>query len=62
MTDSAAGPTTTEPGTYELPNLEFSYFDPKAGAYRTVTAPGATVIVDAAVAAARANSLWAPLG
>ncbi len=38
----------TQAGTYELPNLNFTYFDPKAGDYRTVAAPGATVIVDAA--------------
>ena len=41
----------TQPGTYELPDLHFVYFDPKAGAYRTVAAPGATVIVDPAAAA-----------
>ena len=41
----------TQPGTYELPDLNFVYFDPKAGAYRTVAAPGATVIVDPATAA-----------
>jgi hypothetical protein len=41
----------TRPGTYELPDLNFVYFDPKAGAYRTVTAPGATVIVDPSAAA-----------
>ena len=42
----------TQAGTYELPALGFSYFDPKAGGYKTVEAPGATVIVDAAAPAA----------
>jgi hypothetical protein len=45
----------TQPGTYELPNLDFIYFDPKAAAYKTVSAPGATVIVDPAVAAPEAG-------
>jgi hypothetical protein len=45
----------TQAGTYELPNLDFVYFDPKAGAYKTVSAPGATVIVDPAAAAPEAG-------
>ncbi|HXQ81510.1 MAG TPA: BatD family protein [Opitutaceae bacterium] len=42
----------TQPGTYELPALSFAFFDPKAGAYRAIEAPGGTVIVDPAVAQA----------
>ncbi|MGA2018151.1 MAG: BatD family protein [Opitutaceae bacterium] len=42
----------TQPGTYELPALNFAYFDPKGGAYRVISAPGGTVIVDAAAQAA----------
>jgi len=42
----------TQPGTYELPALNFTYFDPKTGGYRAISAPGGTVIVDAAAPAA----------
>ena len=42
----------TRAGTYELPALNFSYFDPKAGSYRVIEAPGGTVIVDPAGAQA----------
>jgi len=38
----------TTPGTYTLPDLDFTYFEPKSGAYATITAPGATVTVDPA--------------
>jgi hypothetical protein len=34
-------------GSYELPALNFVYFDPVGGIYRTVTAPGAEITVDA---------------
>ncbi len=39
------------PGTYELPPLVFTYFDPKSGQYRTIEAPGATVTADPTAAA-----------
>jgi hypothetical protein len=42
----------TRAGTYELPALNFAYFDTKSGAYKVVAAPGATVIVDPAVSPA----------
>jgi len=42
----------TQPGTYELPDLNFAFFDPKAGAYRVIEAAGGTVIVDPAGAQA----------
>ena len=42
----------TSAGTYELPPLNFTYFDPSAGAYATITAPGATITVDPAGPAA----------
>jgi hypothetical protein len=38
----------TRPGTYELPPYHYTYFDPQSGAYKTVTAPGGTVIADPA--------------
>ena len=41
----------TKPGTYVLPPLEFTYFDPKSGSYKTIEAPGATVTADATAAA-----------
>jgi hypothetical protein len=41
----------TKAGSYVLPALEFTYFDPKSGAYRTISAPGATVITDPAASA-----------
>ncbi len=44
----------TRAGTYELPALSFAYFDPKEGAYKVIAAPGATVIIDPAAAAAPA--------
>ncbi|HEY5078690.1 MAG TPA: BatD family protein [Opitutaceae bacterium] len=37
-------PTTA--GTYDLPPLAFTYFDPAAGSYATITAPGGTIKVD----------------
>jgi hypothetical protein len=44
----------TRAGAYELPPLNFVYFDPKSGSYRTITAPGAAVTVEAAGAPAAA--------
>ena len=41
----------TKAGSYVLPPLEFTYFDPKSGAYKTISAPGATVIADPAASA-----------
>ncbi|MFY9924446.1 MAG: BatD family protein [Opitutaceae bacterium] len=38
----------TAPGTFELPPLDFVYFDPGSGAYRTISAPGATVTAEPA--------------
>ena len=37
----------TRPGTYTLEPVTFTYFDPKDGSYRTVTAAGATVTISA---------------
>jgi hypothetical protein len=42
----------TKAGSYVLPALEFTYFDPASGAYRTISAPGATVIADPAASPA----------
>jgi hypothetical protein len=42
----------TKAGSYVLPALDFTYFDPKSGAYRTISAPGATVVADPAASAA----------
>jgi tetratricopeptide (TPR) repeat protein len=36
----------TRPGTYTLGPVEFTYFDPKAGAYKTLTTPRTTVTVN----------------
>jgi len=38
----------TKPGDYDLPPVDFVFFDPQSGAYRTSTAPGAHVTVEAA--------------
>lgn len=40
----------TRPGTYDLGPLQFTYFDPKAGAYKTLTTPRATVTITAPAA------------
>lgn len=45
----------TKPGTYSLGAVEFSYFDPKAGAYQTVRIPSASVTVTAAPTTPRFN-------
>jgi hypothetical protein len=37
----------TRPGTYPLPPVRFVYFDPKLGAYQTLTTPEATVTIAA---------------
>ncbi len=53
----------TKPGSFVLPPLDFTYFDPRSGTYRTVSAPGATVIADparSAPAAALAEAAAAP--
>jgi len=50
----------TQAGTHELPALDFTYFDPKAGAYRVIAAPGATVIVDPANPAAAGTGAEQP--
>ena len=42
----------TNPGTYELRPLDFTYFDPAKGEYATITAPGATITVDPSTPAA----------
>jgi hypothetical protein len=38
----------TRAGTYSLPSLDFIYFDPRSGSYRTITAPGGAVTVEEA--------------
>jgi hypothetical protein len=35
----------TKPGTYTLGPLTFAYFDPKSGAYKTITTPATTVTI-----------------
>ncbi len=52
----------TQPGTFELPALEFVFFDPRSGTYKTVTAPGATVTAAAAAAPAPAAQTPASAG
>ena len=42
----------TKAGTYDLPALDFVYFDPTSGTYTTLSAPGATITADAADSAA----------
>jgi hypothetical protein len=42
----------TQAGTFELPALDITYFDPKSGTYKTISAPGATVTADPAGAPA----------
>lgn len=37
----------TKPGSYALGPVSFTYFDPKAGSYRTITAPRTTVSITA---------------
>jgi hypothetical protein len=41
----------TQAGSYSLPPLDFTYFDPKSGEYRVITAPGASVVVETPAAA-----------
>jgi hypothetical protein len=50
------------PGTYELPPLDFAYFDPVSGTYKTISAPGATVIADSAAAGPGADETAAAPG
>jgi hypothetical protein len=50
----------TKAGTYTLPPLNFTYFDPKSGTYKTVSAPGATVTADAAAPVPGAETAAAP--
>lgn len=40
----------TKPGTYQLGPVNFSYFDPKTGTYKTISAPRTTVTITAPVA------------
>lgn len=40
----------TQPGTYRLPPVRFSYFDPAAGAYKTLASEPVTVTVTAGAA------------
>jgi len=42
----------TQAGSYDLPPLDFTYFDPESGTYRVIAAPGASVVVEPAAAAA----------
>ena len=44
----------TKAGTYTLGPVAFTYFDPKAGAYKTVTAPATTVTITEPTTAAAA--------
>ena len=36
----------TRAGTFDLPALEFTYFDPRSGTYKTLSAPGASIAAD----------------
>jgi tetratricopeptide (TPR) repeat protein len=47
----------SKPGTYTLGPVNFTYFDPKAGAYKTVTTPAATVTITEAAAPTPAAGL-----
>ncbi len=40
----------SKPGTYTLGPVNFTYFDPKAGGYKTVTTPPATITITEAAA------------
>lgn len=40
----------TKPGSYVLGPVNFSYFDPKSGSYKTVTAPRTTIAITAPAA------------
>ena len=42
----------TKAGSYDLPALDFTYFEPQSGTYKTISAPGATVTTDPAPSAA----------
>jgi hypothetical protein len=44
----------TKPGTYRLPPVRFSYFDPQAGTYRTIASEPVTVTVSGGAAPAAA--------
>jgi hypothetical protein len=50
----------TEPGTYDLPPASFTYFDPKEGVYRTLTAPGARITVTTPAATQGPSSAAGP--
>ena len=36
----------TQAGTFELPSLDFIFFDPRSGTYKTITAPGGKITAD----------------
>lgn len=46
----------TKPGTYRLPQVRFSYFDPAAGVYKTIASEPVTVVVTGSAAPAPAPS------
>ncbi len=52
----------TKAGTYVLPPLDFTYFDPRSGTYKTISAPGATVTATAAAAPVAAQETAAAPG
>ncbi|MBE34241.1 MAG: hypothetical protein CMI16_01555 [Opitutaceae bacterium] len=45
----------TKPGTYTLGAVEFTYFDPKSGSYKTARTPAKSITVDAVSASALGN-------
>lgn len=49
-------------GTYAIAPVSVTYFDPRSGSYRTITAPGASVTVDPAAAPAPAGQVPAAPG
>jgi hypothetical protein len=50
----------TKAGTYVLPPLDFIYFDPRSGSYKTISAPGATVTAAAPAPPAPQEAAAAP--
>jgi hypothetical protein len=52
----------TQPGEYDLPPVNVTYFDPQSGSYRTVSAPGAHLTIAPAPAAAGAGQTPAAPG
>lgn len=52
----------TKPGSYTLGPVNFSYFDPKSGSYKTVSAPRTTIAIAAPAASQFQVGLQPPIG